>query len=116
MTSESYHPQSVDPDEIVKDSNLPTVTRSYHPQSIGPSNDMQSDPGHDSVALYAPLGGKILEFIMVTNNTSMIIPTLTNQQTWVMLLEALVRTSPPKGNYAGVRVEAALNVTGLCLR
>lgn len=98
MTSESYHSQLIDLDETVKDSNISTITHSYHPQFVGLSNDMQSDVGHDSVVPDAPIGGKVLEFIMVTNNTSAILPTPTSQQMKAMFPEALMRTSSPGGN------------------
>lgn len=39
-------------------------------------------------------------------------PTPTNQQTRVMFLEALMRTSPHRGNSMGVRVEDASNAAG----
>lgn len=74
-TSESYHPQLVYPDEIVKDSNISIVTPPYHPQFVDPSNDVKSDSGHDNVVPDAPLGGNILEFVMVTNNTYKVMPT-----------------------------------------
>lgn len=76
MTSDSYHPQSVDPDEIIKDFHLPTITPSYHPQSIGPSNDRQSDASNDGFVPEAPFGEKILEFVIATNNKSTIMPTI----------------------------------------
>lgn len=46
----------------------------------------------------------------------MIMNTLTNQQTRVMLLEAHMRTSPHIGNSMGVPVEASLAVVGPGLR
>lgn len=73
---------------------------------------MQNDVSHDSTILDAPLGGKVV----VTNNTSAVLPTPTSQQTKVMLYEALMRYSYPDGNSTGVHVEAIHDVAGLGLR
>lgn len=115
-TSESYHPQSVELDEIDKDYNLPTITPSYHPHPFGLSNDVKSDVAHDSVISDTPLGGKVLEFLMVTNNTYVILPTSTSQPKKVMIPEALMRTSYPYGNSMSVHVKFVTDVVGLGLR
>lgn len=111
-TSENYHPQSVNPDETVKESNLSTVTPSYHLQSIIILNDLQSDAGHDSVIPDAPFYGKV----MVIKHTYAILTTSTSQQTKVMLLEALMRASSPDGNSMGVHIEGFPDAMGLGLR
>lgn len=108
-----YHTQPVDPDKTVEDSDLQTITPSYHSQPIDPSNDIQSDVANgDVINQEAQVGRKILEFFMVTNYKSKIMPIPTNQQTRVMFPEELMRTSPPGGVPVGACTKDAPEAVG----
>lgn len=114
-TSESYHHQPIETYNTIEDPSLKYVTPSYHTQPIDPSINLRSYASNVGVIdQEEPVGGIILEFVMVNNNNSNnkspSIPTPTNQQARVKVPESLMRTSPPEGTLMHAYVEGTLHV------